>query len=90
MKNKNKLNNMKNKYEVQTDTRDGSKRYYLNGEMHREDGPAIECLDGYKAYYLNGKLLTETEWKHKVSKLEIKKIKYTKSTIDHFRDLSWW
>jgi len=25
------------------------------GELHREDGPAIETADGYKQWYLNGK-----------------------------------
>jgi hypothetical protein len=35
--------------------KDGSKYWYLNGEVHREDGPAVECADGYKAWYLNGK-----------------------------------
>jgi hypothetical protein len=35
---------------------DGIKRWYLNGEYHREDGPAIIHLDGEKAWYLKGKL----------------------------------
>ena len=34
---------------------DGYKAWYLNGELHREDGPAVEGSDGYKAWYLNGK-----------------------------------
>ena len=36
---------------------DGSKYWYLNEKLHREDGPAIECANGYltKAWYLNGK-----------------------------------
>ena len=33
----------------------GNKFWYLNGELHREDGPAIEYDDGYKIWYLNGK-----------------------------------
>ena len=24
------------------------------GQLHRTDGPAIECADGYKWWYLNG------------------------------------
>ena len=35
---------------------DGTKEWYLNGELHRIDGPAIECADGSKQWYLNGKL----------------------------------
>jgi hypothetical protein len=38
---------------------DGTKRWYLNGELHREDGPAIERADGYKAWWLNGNLHRE-------------------------------
>ena len=33
----------------------GYKAWYKNGELHREDGPAIEFADGSKAWYLNGK-----------------------------------
>ena len=31
----------------------GTQRWFLNGELHREDGPAIECNDGNKYYYNN-------------------------------------
>ena len=34
---------------------DGTKRWYLNGERHREDGPAIEYPEGSKYWYLNGR-----------------------------------
>jgi len=33
---------------------DGTKTWYLNGERHREDGPAYEGGDGTKTWYLNG------------------------------------
>jgi len=42
------------KYEVHVDD-NGTKEWYLNGERHRTDGPAIECADGDKLWYLNGK-----------------------------------
>ena len=32
----------------------GTKKWYLNGELHREDGPAVEWSDGTKSWYLNG------------------------------------
>ena len=38
---------------------DGTKRWYLNGELHREDGPAVERSNGSKFWYLNGKLHRE-------------------------------
>ena len=34
---------------------DGTKDWYLHGELHREDGPAVERSDGSKFWYLNGK-----------------------------------
>jgi hypothetical protein len=37
----------------------GDKYWYLNGQFHREDGPAIEWADGPKAWYLNDKLHRE-------------------------------
>jgi hypothetical protein len=30
-----------------------SRIWHLNGQCHREDGPALEYADGYKAWYLN-------------------------------------
>ena len=32
----------------------GSKEWFLNGNLHREDGPACEWADGSKYWYLNG------------------------------------
>jgi hypothetical protein len=33
----------------------GTRHWYLNGQLHREDGPAIESYDGSRYWYLNGK-----------------------------------
>ena len=33
---------------------EGTKRYYLNGILHRVDGPAIEWAGGVKSWCLNG------------------------------------
>jgi hypothetical protein len=32
----------------------GSKFWYLNRKLHREDGPAIEYTNSYKEWWLNG------------------------------------
>jgi hypothetical protein len=32
----------------------GTKEWYLNGRLHRKDGPAIEYPDGRKEWYING------------------------------------
>jgi len=34
---------------------DGTKRWYLNKKLHREDGPASEYANRNKFYYLHGK-----------------------------------
>jgi len=36
-----------------------TKWYNLEGDFHREDGPAIECANGKKWYYINGELHRE-------------------------------
>ena len=33
----------------------GTKEWYLNGDLHREDGPAVEYANGHKEWHLNGK-----------------------------------
>jgi hypothetical protein len=33
----------------------GDKYWYLNGKLHREDGPAIDDANGHKEWYLNDK-----------------------------------
>ena len=33
----------------------GTTHWYLNGEHHREDGPAVELANGNKYWYLNDK-----------------------------------
>ena len=37
----------------------GHKEWRLNGDLHREDGPAIESANGDKEWYLNGDLHRE-------------------------------
>jgi len=37
----------------------GTREWYLNGNLHREDGPAVEYADGDRWWYLNGNLHRE-------------------------------
>ena len=46
------------KYEVRVYS-SGNKYWYINGKLHREDGPAIERTNGTKQWYINGKLHRE-------------------------------
>ena len=34
----------------------GTKRWYLDDNLHREDGPAVEYVNGNKLWFLNDKL----------------------------------
>jgi len=34
---------------------DGTKSWWLNDRLHREDGPAVEWPDGRKRWFLHGK-----------------------------------
>jgi hypothetical protein len=44
----------------------GTKEWYLNGVLHREDGPAVERTNGTKIWWLHGKYHREdgpaVEW----------------------------
>ena len=35
--------------------KDGTKKWFLNGKLHREDGPAVESSTGTKEWWLHGK-----------------------------------
>ena len=50
--------------------------WFLNGEPHREDGPAIEWPDGDKQWWLHGKELSEEEFnsRHNSKELTVKEI----------------
>ena len=52
--------------------RDGTKEWWFNGELHREDGPAIECRNGTtKIWYLNNKRHTREEYYNELYKRKI-------------------
>ena len=45
----------------------GTKHWLLNGNLHREDGPAIEYASGKLGWFLNNKPYTEAEFKAKMA-----------------------
>jgi hypothetical protein len=47
---------MPEKYTGIVETNDGSRHWYLNGELHRIGGPAVELINEDKEWHLNGKL----------------------------------
>ena len=40
----------------------GSKEWWINGNLHRLDGPAIECYNGTKSWYVNGIYSSENKF----------------------------
>ena len=45
----------------------GTRRWSLNGKLHREDGPAVEHASGTKHWYLNDVRCTEEEYYSKLN-----------------------
>jgi hypothetical protein len=43
-------------------TKYGTKCWYKNDLLHREDGPAVIFYDGIELYYFNNKLLAHDKW----------------------------
>ena len=46
---------------------DGGQSWYLNDQLHREEGPAVICADGGQEWYLYGDLVTEEEHKRRTN-----------------------
>jgi hypothetical protein len=46
----------------------GSKLWYLNDRIHREDGPAYEGVDGEIQWFLNGKEYKEDDYWREIFK----------------------
>jgi hypothetical protein len=40
----------------------GTKRWWLNGKLHRTDGPAVEWANGDVSWFLNSRKLTFDAW----------------------------
>ena len=70
--------------------KNGGKFWYLNGKLHRIDGPVAEYTNGNKFWYLNDKEYSEEEyWKHpevvafrKLRHLDPKNYKIAKGMLD--------
>ena len=45
----------------------GDKEWHLNGELHREDGPAYEGANGDKEWFINDVRYTEEEYYNKLN-----------------------
>jgi hypothetical protein len=45
----------------------GTKHWFLKGNVHREDGPAVEYADGKVEWHLNNEWMTETQHKERMN-----------------------
>ena len=59
----------------------GTKFWYLNGKLHREDGPAVEYANGDKFWCLNGTRVTEAEVMKNQQTIDIDGKKFTLAQI---------
>ena len=70
----------------------GTKEWYLNNELHRENGPAIEYAYGTKEWYVHGNLHREdgpaVEWRDGSKEWYIhgKKINYQFTSLKDLYD----
>ena len=64
----------------------GNKFWYMNGERHREDGPALEWADGAKQWCLNGKLHREDgpaiEWENGDKEWWVNGVRFTEKQFN--------
>ena len=65
----------------------GTKLWYLNGVLHRTDGPAIEYADGTKSWYLNDVKLTEQEHSIRTKKTSTIEINGRCFTVEELNEL---
>ncbi len=66
----------------------GTKLWYLNDQLHRVDGPAVEYAIGTKLWYLNGKRHRTdgpaNEWLDGTKEWYLNGIKYTETEFNNF------
>jgi len=60
---------IRNKYTSHIKLTDGTQKWYKNGVLHREDGPAIIEPNGHQVWYFNGRKYSREKYYHKLHKL---------------------
>lgn len=54
----------------------GYKSWFLNGKLHREDGPAIIWSDGLHEWWLNGSEYTKKDYDTYMLRMRLERLKY--------------
>ena len=62
----------------------GYKFWYVNGESHRVDGPAVEHKDGRKEWWVNNEEYTKKEFNKIIN--EVKNM----NPAERLTDPRWW
>jgi hypothetical protein len=69
-------------------TNETGKVYVKDGQVHREDGPAVECANGNKAWFLNGNQYSKEKYERA---MEMKKmIIVQEQDYDSHKQQSFW
>jgi hypothetical protein len=71
----------------------GDKLWYLYGERHRTDGPAIDCYNGDKCWFLNDKLHRAdgpaVEYADGSKKWYVNGIHYSEEDFEMIKEVLW-
>lgn len=51
----------------------GDVHWYKNGELHKEDGPAVVHMNGDKEWWLDDVFYSEQEFTHEIAKRKLNK-----------------
>ena len=74
-------------------TDDGTKWWYLNGQFHRADGPAVEYVDGGKVWFINDKYHRTDgpaiEWADGIKYWYINGKEYTEEDFNIIKEVLW-
>ncbi len=73
--------------------KDGNKRWYKNGRLHRVNGPAIEYTNGTKHWYQHGKRHrldgAAIEFSHGTKRWYVRGVKIEKPKLMKVPKLNW-
>ena len=64
-------------------SKDGDREWCLQGELHREDGPAVELANGDRSWWLHGENLSEDEHRARTTPAQEMTIAEIEAALGH-------